>query len=878
MEDVMTSLQDMGLSRGFASSPDVSPEPYQTWSSQEFDAQDSSRPTTPGRPQTKDSWKANGSGAESTNAASATAPFDRTLDGPPQLNNYVQRMESRLRQLHAQDARKGSDELHLPRRTEAEDTVAPLPPSTRSAHMMYKLQEASAASKMAKRRSAYDVIGRSSTTRSDGTSSSNGMHSTITFSSTSSRTSAEHSLMSGMSAGAYSATSAGSFAKRSFKRPNTSMDIHTGIPESSESPIAVKSDRYNESPSRQGASSAIGWTDSQRSTPARDSLKKKSGFFRKMIESAKSTAANARSARAPGSMSPAKSRLGSAFSHSRSVTPSKLELIDRAERCQMMDFPVIYAIEDLYATAEGDEGIDGLPIEEPAKWAANNFGLVDKNARLLNSFPPNLSPASLAQSHVCRPHKTDLQRLRAIFTWVAEKIIWEEDIDEEVDVRRIVQIRRGSAREVAVLVQEMCAAVGLHCEVVAGHLKTPGEDLDLDCISFPNHFWNTILIDGEWRIMDCSLASPTHPSRGLYSNAHPHMAESWYFLVRPMEICYSHVPLSPEHQHIVPPVATDVLLALPAVTPAYFQCGLTFASYDTSLTRIDGLEAVQIRVEAPFDIEVAAEVETQALPVNVEGQLIQTGETRTKRALSQPDWCQGRKRYTLKAVLPESDDHGVLKVYAGKRGLMHSSKDIPYPLAFALPIVHTGDNPPYDFVLRHPTPHAQQRDLYILQPQCAKLSINNTFVFTVRQHPASLFPAMPAITTSGSFRTASPLNRPPSSLSMVSSVANYSTTSSTPSSAQQALLASSSNLSSNSSGSHVRKPAKLAIQSPSGKIMRLTRKMDNINGSNVSEQPQEPDGSLWETVIKIGERGTWRALVLADTSNKWCVWAEWEAV
>ncbi|KAI5304856.1 cytokinesis protein 3 [Ascosphaera pollenicola] len=843
-------------------------------------------------------------------------------------------MESRLRQLHAQNSRKGSDELHLPRdgaasagtAAEAEDTLPPLPSTLRQSHM-YSLQDPSTvASKMTKRRSAFDVIGRTPTTTSNATNSSSGKQSTITNSSTST---AGHSLMSGTSAGAYSATSAGSYARRggggggfgtySSRRPSTSMDLHhrqSQIISRPTTPSTGISYHSSHNTSRQGATSAYGWSDYSNSLApsvssaadsekaTKDPLKKKSGFFRKMIESAKSSAANARGTigTSGGSSSPSKSRIGSAFSQrrlgtrastrdvgnaaaadwiqvrrdvNRAMTPSKLEMIEKAERCQMMDFPVIYAIEDLHTTVEGDEGIDGLPIEEPTNWNTMNLRLVDKSTRFLSNIPSTLSPAILAQSYVCRSHRTDAQRLRAIFTWVAEKIIWDEDVDEEVDVRRVIHMRRGSSREVAVLVQEMCSAIGIHSEVVEGYLKTPGEDLDLDCLSRPNHWWNTVLIDGEWRIMDCSLASPTHPGRSLYSNT-TQEAESWYFLARPLEICYSHVPLVSEQQHMVPFIANDVLLALPAVTPAYFKCGLTFPSYDTSCMRIDGLEAVQIRVEAPFDIECAAEVETQAFSQDVDGDFFENGEVMVKRALAQPDWCQGRKRYTIKAILPENEDRGVLKVYAGKRGLMHSSKDIPYPLAFAIPITHAGDNPPYDFVLRHPTPHAQQRDLYIVQPQCSKLAINNTFVFTVRQHPASLFPALPSISNDGgsSYRTTSPhFVRPASSLSMVSSLAQHSNSSSS-SYSQQPFSASSSNVSSNSSGSNNRKPAKLAIQSPSGKILRLTRKTETI--VSASDQSPDPDGSLWETVIKVGEKGTWRALVLADRSNRWCVWAEWE--
>jgi len=68
------------------------------------------------------------------------------------------------------------------------------------------------------------------------------------------------------------------------------------------------------------------------------------------------------------------------------------------------------------------------------------------------------------------------------------------------------------------------------------------------------------------------------------------------------------------------------------------------------------------------------------------------------------------------------------------------------------------------------------------------------------------------------------------------------------------------------------KPAKLAIQTPSGKIIRLTRKAEHMGGMKGTDDDLN---SVWETVIKIGERGIWRGLVLADRSARWCVFAQW---
>lgn len=852
---------------------------------------------------------------------------DHNVDGPPQLNNYVQRMESRLRQLEDQNNSPG-EEYGQP--TEEDDGPPPPPPKHATHHPRHNSIPAQYPH-LRSRRSGQDlrgdILNRTSTTKSSATSSS-GVQS-IGTNVTTSTDKTSQSLMSGASAGEFSATSAGSYARRigTHDRPNTAMDTvrsrgfsdagHLSRPET---PVTGVSYHSSHNTSRQGASSAIPWSSTEYdagdsggvfgglSTPKT----KKQGFFKKILESAKTGAASARSSisvgQSGGSPSPTKgTRVTDAVSpmltahHSsreaakdmglgtsaidwvqvrrdvnRSSSPSRNERIERAERCQMMDHPVIYAVEELHETAEGDESIDGLPISEPTNFNTANLTLVDKSARFVNSLPPVINPISLAHGYICRPYKSDVQRLRAIFTWVSEKIAWEESVDGlDVDMKRVLHAKRGNPQEIALLVSEMCAAVGLHAEVIHGFLKTPGDPLDLDCLSRPNHWWNAVLVDGEWRIMDCALANPTNPQRSRFvSNNSPH-AESWYFLARPLDICYTHVPLYPEEQHICPPVSPDVLLALPTASPQFFKVNAQLPDYDTSLMRIEGLECMQIRFIVPPDVECAAEVEAPAFACDADGDFFESGDIVRKRALVQPDWFRGQKRITVKAVLPGDEGQGVLKIYAGKKGLMHSNRDMVHPLALALPMIHTGENPPYDFVVRHPTPHAQRHDLYIMQPQCSRLAVNNTFVFAVRQHPASP-PAPPKDDFSAEGRTSpSIFTRPSSALSMVSSAAGTSTVSSN----SNEFSASTSAISSTRSGSGREKPAKLAIQSPSGKILRLTRKADHMissdnPGDSVTDAPAE--GSVWETVIKIGERGTWRGLVLADRVARWCVFCEWE--
>lgn len=128
--------------------------------------------------------------------------------------------------------------------------------------------------------------------------------------------------------------------------------------------------------------------------------------------------------------------------------------------------------------------------------------------------------------------------------YTTESISWEEDhdldrfsYDRSIDTRKVIQTKRRSSGEISIIVLELCMAIGIHAEMVRRYPKTQGEDLDLDAISRPNHFWDVILVDGEWRMMDASLASATNPRRILYSSVSTSIAEAWYFLSKPSEIC-----------------------------------------------------------------------------------------------------------------------------------------------------------------------------------------------------------------------------------------------------------------------------------------------------------------------------------------------------
>ena len=927
MDDVMSSLQNMDIVR--RDSERENRATLDPWSPEAFDdLRQQSRP--PNRPLTSLGLGAGGSNYSDNhlNYSMRHNSPDRFQDGPPQIETYVQRMESRLRRM--QEEREG--------KLAPDVSSDPPEPPPKNSPWQSRPPSAMAGRRMSlrKRKSAYE-LDRTYTTKTNTTNSSSGVQSNAS-NLTSQTNMTSQSIFSGYSAGGFSATSAGSLARKrmgSIKnkitgRPMTSAgtrseaqrggwDTHPTTP--------ANGSMYQDS--RSGAKSAVGWDDEYRpgtsgglgglTTPKA----KKQGFFKKLLDSAKTGAASSRSAINAGtpsangtptrtagiaggsgfSLSPKKNQSMTNLSYgqdaakemgllsglandyimtrrdiNRSNTPGQSERQERANRCQMLDHPVICPVDELYADRQGDEDSEGRAVYDPFQISNPSFSQVDKAAKFITSLPTNITAGALATGYVCRPYRSIVQRLRAIFIWCSERISWDDDGYDgayQVDTLRVIQAKRGSSREIATLVLEMCLAIGVHAEVVQGYLKQPGEDMDLDAATRPNHFWNAVLVDNEWRIIDASVASPTHPRRALYSTLSNSIAEAWYFLVRPSEVCWTHVPRDVHQQHMVPAVSPDVLLALPGACPPFFRLGLGMHAYDTSVLRLEELEVCTFNINVPSDVEIVAEVEANRYLRDQDGDVYEDTDNVTKiRALTQPSWYRTvphtditQKRYVVKAVLPGDAGMGVLKVYAGKKGLMTSARDIIHPLALAVPIYHTGKNPAYEFVKRHPTPHASRHDLYVVQPQCWKLGSGETYVFCIRQHAAAV-PSKAATEQDGfDLRPVSPnpTTRPASAMSMMSSANGSNPSESSNSAVAQGVKVKE-------------KPAKLAIQSPGGKIIRLNRKGEMSQNNSMRDVDGEVLGSVWECVVKVQEKGTWRALVLADRQARWCVWSEWECV
>jgi transglutaminase/protease-like cytokinesis protein 3 len=239
--------------------------------------------------------------------------------------------------------------------------------------------------------------------------------------------------------------------------------------------------------------------------------------------------------------------------------------------------------------------------------------------------------------------------------------------------------------------------------------------------------------------MDASLASPTFPDRTTYSDRSDEEIDYFYFLTPPKEFIFTHVPRFAQDEHLVPPIQLSDALALPLKTPAAFESEIDLVDYHSALTCTENLEVAELDFSVPQSMEMYAEVSmtrTSTEPAGSFGTGVDRAGPRPGGCLAQAYWRDGKRRYRVKAVLPEDIPLGVLRVYAADRKTLKAFGSSTMKLVYTFGVSHRGTNAPFEFVTRHCTPHFQRHDLYVGEPQCKRLAGGNNYKFSVRQHPS----------------------------------------------------------------------------------------------------------------------------------------------
>jgi hypothetical protein len=171
------------------------------------------------------------------------------------------------------------------------------------------------------------------------------------------------------------------------------------------------------------------------------------------------------------------------------------------------------------------------------------------------------APDTLAR-WLTSPYKTELEKTRAIFRWIAENISYKakgphkgpfkplkylnDDADDTSTILKSLDLRVAELvliRKLAVcdgyarLFKTLCDYAGIKSEVVSGFARS-GFERGIDKFK-TNHRWNAVMIDSVWHVLDVTWAS----GHSTYnSDDFTQRFNGYYFLTPPKDFIKDHYP------------------------------------------------------------------------------------------------------------------------------------------------------------------------------------------------------------------------------------------------------------------------------------------------------------------------------------------------
>jgi hypothetical protein len=218
---------------------------------------------------------------------------------------------------------------------------------------------------------------------------------------------------------------------------------------------------------------------------------------------------------------------------------------------------------------DGDHGSHGTTGQAPGKITvdlgrAERFRVIDSHA-LKASAAVEQSVSSLAE-YLAKPAKNDLEKVRANFRWITDRIAYDVDGARsgklgDNTLEGVLKNRKCVCEGFARLFEALAKEMKLEAIFVGGHLKDYFTSRD-------RHAWCAVKIDGVWQLFDPTAGVGRGPD-GVKR------LDEYYFQSKPEFLQFSHFPDDPKWQLCEPRVTKQDFDGYPAVQTIFFERGIS---------------------------------------------------------------------------------------------------------------------------------------------------------------------------------------------------------------------------------------------------------------------------------------------------------------
>lgn len=188
---------------------------------------------------------------------------------------------------------------------------------------------------------------------------------------------------------------------------------------------------------------------------------------------------------------------------------------------------------------------------------SQNLQKVDK---IVTNYPHKITNPQKLADRINRDFKTDIEKARAIYTWIAqnieydvktyysdnkkssfsyrtkeEKIIKEKKYSEKV-VRNTLRNSKAICHGYATLFKKICDLTALESEFITGSTKNDVRDIGRNPGN-SNHAWNAVKIDNKWYLVDVTWGAGKVGNREFKAEFN-----DFYFMTDPSIFFNNHFP------------------------------------------------------------------------------------------------------------------------------------------------------------------------------------------------------------------------------------------------------------------------------------------------------------------------------------------------
>jgi hypothetical protein len=219
----------------------------------------------------------------------------------------------------------------------------------------------------------------------------------------------------------------------------------------------------------------------------------------------------------------------------------------------------------------------------------SGFGAIDYRVQ---SIEP-ASPAELVHE-LTTPYASDIQKVRAIFSWIAEHIEYKtkhhviqhaatlphtllkpidsvsinsaNDFVAESVLRNMSAVCEGYAR----LFKTLCDDAGIPSVLITGYARGDMNRIGTRFIS--NHYWNAVYVDSTWHLLDVTWASGYFT---FYGSDFVKRFDDYYFFTSPELFIRDHFPDDLQWTLLPAPVAPDEFRNAPFKQRAFVKYNIS---------------------------------------------------------------------------------------------------------------------------------------------------------------------------------------------------------------------------------------------------------------------------------------------------------------